>query len=238
MTLRDLLRPKNVADYTAELVASGQVATALDVGCGSYSHLSRFRPGVLTVGVDAHPEAIRTAERNDIHDAYVQADILKDDVSEVLAAKGFPPPFDLVSLYGVIEHLPRHLGFKILERCESLTKKYVILETPNGFVPQGPEFGNPFQRHLSGWFIHDFQSLGYRVFGTTGTRYLRGYMAEPTLRFPGGQFLEELATLLLRINRNPRHAFNLVAIKDIRGVQARHPEPPVGRPRSGSAAAL
>lgn len=214
-----------MADFTAELFASGEVKRALDVGCGQYSHLSRFRPKIMTVGVDAHPEAIKTAERNRVHDAYLEADILKDDVLETLASKGFSEPFDLVSLYGVIEHLPRHLGLKILERCESLTKKYVILETPNGFVPQGPEFGNPFQRHLSGWFVHDFQSLGYSVFGTTGTRYFRGYMAETTLSFPGGLFMEELATLLLRINRKPKHAFNLVAIKDVRGVQARHARP-------------
>ena len=34
--------------------------------------------------------------------------------------------------------------------------------------------------------------------------------------------LDEALTLLLRINRKPKHAFNLVAVKDVRGVPARH----------------
>jgi hypothetical protein len=93
---------------------------------------------------------------------------------------------------------------------------------PHGFVEQGPEFGNEFQRHLSAWFIHDFEGLGYKVYGTTGTRYLRGYMAGPKYSFPGCIILDELLTLLLRINTHPRHAFNLVAIKDVRGVSARY----------------
>ncbi len=227
-TLRSLLRPKCAADYTKELVASGEVKLALDIGCGHYSHLSQFRPAVTTVGVDAHPEAILRAKSNHVHDFYLESDILKDDVHERLGQIGVVEPFDLVALYGVIEHLPRKEGFQILERCEALTKKYVILETPNGFVPQGPEFGNQFQRHLSGWFIHDFSGLGYTVFGTTGTRYFRSYMAETTLRFPGGILLEELATLLLQINRSPKHAFNLVAIKDVRGVPARRSNPTAG----------
>ena len=58
--------------------------------------------------------------------------------------------------------------------------------------------------------------------GTTGTRYLRGYMAGPRYNFPGCLLLDEALTLLLRINRKPKHAFNLVAVKDVRGVPARH----------------
>ena len=119
------------------------------------------------------------------------------------------------------EHLPKSKGYEILERCEQLTSKYIILETPNGFVEQGPEFGNEFQRHLSGWFIHDFEGRGYRVHGTLGTRYFRGYAGGAKYDFPGCILLDEMLTLFLRVNRSPRHAFNLVAIKDVRGVPAR-----------------
>ena len=63
---------------------------------------------------------------------------------------------------------------------------------------------------------------GYTVHGTTGTHYLRGYMAGPRYNFPGCLLLDEALTLLLRINRKPKHAFNLVAVKDVRGVPARH----------------
>ena len=84
------------------------------------------------------------------------------------------------------------------------------------------EFGNEYQRHCSGWFIHEFEGHGYTVHGTTGTRYLRGYMAGPRYGFPGCLLLDEALTLVLRINRKPKHAFNLLAVKDVRGVPARH----------------
>ena len=148
-----------------------------------------------------------------IRDSYIQADILSDNLDAT---------FDLVTLYGLIEHLPKAKGFELLDRVERLSAKFILLETPHGFVPQGPEFGNDYQRHRSGWFIHEFEGHGYTVHGTTGTRYLRGYMAGPVYGFPGCLLLDEALTLLLRINRKPKHAFNLLAVKDVRGVPARH----------------
>jgi SAM-dependent methyltransferase len=219
--LRRRLRPYTVFDYTRNLIEKGDCRRALDIGCGSFSHLSAFRPSLVTVGVDAFPEAIEQARARNVHDDYIVADILKDDIEKILAKVRTLGVFDIVSLYGVIEHFPKQQGLEMLTRCEKLTSKYVILETPHGFVEQGPEFGNEFQRHLSGWFIHDFQGLGYKVYGTTGTRYLRDYMAGPKFEFPGCILLDELLTLSLRINTHPRHAFNLVAIKDVRGVPAR-----------------
>jgi SAM-dependent methyltransferase len=220
--LRQKLRPLTVSDYTKRLVATGECRLALDIGCGSYSHLTALRPQIRTVGIDAHPAAIERARERNVHDDYFIANVLKEDPETILKQTARLGAFDIVTLYGVIEHLPKRLGFELLERCEKLTSKYVILETPHGFVDQGPEFGNEFQRHLSGWFIHDFQGLGYNVYGTTGTRYLRGYMAGPKYSFPGSILLDELLTLALQINKHPQHAFNLVAIKDVRGVPARY----------------
>ena len=211
--LRQLLRPKSAADYTAQLVADGEIKTALDIGCGTSSHLNRLRPGVETTGLDAHADAIDLARERGVHDHYIQANILKDDIDE---------QFDLVTLYGLIEHLPKSDGLRLLDRVEKLSCKYILLETPHGCVPQGPEFGNEFQRHHSGWFIQEFEGRGYTVHGTTGTRHLRGYMAGPKYNFPGCLLCDELLTLLLRINRKPKHAFNLGAIKDVRGIPARH----------------
>ena len=129
--------------------------------------------------------------------------------------------FDLVTMYGVIEHLPKRQGFELLERCEAITKHFLLLETPNGFVPQGPEFGNEHQRHLSGWFGHDFVGLGYDVFGTTGCKYFHGYAGEFDPYFPGVVAVDAVLAWLLRAKKCYRHAFNLVAIKDVNGVPAR-----------------
>ncbi|MCX6881630.1 MAG: methyltransferase domain-containing protein [Verrucomicrobia bacterium] len=220
--IRKKLRPRTVFDYTAELVKGGDCKSGLDIGCGSHSDLSAFRPALRTVGIDAFPMAIEMARAKNLHDDYLVADILREDSTSILERVNNGEKFDIVSLYGVIEHVPKHLGFELLRRCEQLTSKYVILETPNGFVEQGPEFGNEFQRHLSGWFIHDFEGIGYENFGTTGTKYLRDYMAGPKYNFPMCITLDEVLTLLLRINKRPKHAFNLVALKDVRGTYARH----------------
>lgn len=207
-------------EHTARLVSSGEVRRAVDIGCGSSSHLQRFRPPLVTVGVDAFEAAVEASRSAGVHDHYRVIDLLKEDVATVLEPFG-GEKCDLVTLYGVIEHFPKAQGLALLERCERLTSKYILAETPNGFVEQGPEFGNEHQRHLSGWFVHDFEGLGYSVHGTTGTRYLRGYNADLKYGFRGAMTLDVVLSAALDVARRPRHAFNLLAIKDVRGVPAR-----------------
>jgi SAM-dependent methyltransferase len=207
-------------DYTKQIVERSECLLTLDVGCGSYSPLSQFRPRIQTVGLDAFPQAIEEARANGAHDRYVVADVLTKNLDDLLVNCG-GQKFDLVTLYDVIEHLPKRRGFELLERCEQLTSKYLLLQTPNGFLEQGPEHGNEHQRHLSGWFPHDFEGLGYKVYGTTGTKYLRGYAAGPKYDFPGWKTCDIVLARLLRTHRHPDRAFNLVAIKDVRGVSAR-----------------
>ncbi|MCS1408033.1 MAG: hypothetical protein M2R45_01198 [Verrucomicrobia subdivision 3 bacterium] len=211
-------------EHTARLIASGEVARALDVGCGEWSHLSGFRPGVWTAGVDVCEAAVARAKARGLHDAYLAADVLAVEPAEIVARLG-GEPFDLVTLYGVIEHLPKRQGFALLEQCEAITRRFVLLETLNGFVPQGPEFGNEHQRHLSGWFAHDFMGLGYEVFGTTGLKYLHGYAGEFRWRFSGVAVLDAALAWGLRADVRCRHAFNLLAVKDVRGVPARLSRP-------------
>ncbi len=215
-----------VLDYTEQIVNQSDCKIALDIGCGVSSHLSRFRPGIKTIGIDVDPESIEESRRCNVHDDYILADVIKmsaEELGDLAAEKIGERKFDLVSAYGVIEHLPKSEGWKLLEKCEQLTSKYVIMETPNGFVEQGPEFGNEFQRHLSGWFPEEFQGVGYRVYGTCGTKYLRGYMGEARLPLPGTLVFDGLLmTRLVGSQRRPRHAFNIVAVKDVRGVPARY----------------
>ena len=112
------------------------------------------------------------------------------------------------------------LGFELLEKCERLTCKYIMVITPNGFLEQGPEFGNEFQRHLSGWFAHDFESIAYTVHGSC-TKILRGYAFRPRYNFPGALKCDAVLAWLLRVDKNHHRAFSLIAIKDIRAVPAR-----------------
>ncbi|HWV98673.1 MAG TPA: class I SAM-dependent methyltransferase [Candidatus Acidoferrum sp.] len=215
-----LIGTRGHGDYIRAMVRSGECLTGLDIGCGQSSVLAPFRPPLRTVGLDAFEGAINEARARRQHDEYVLADVLKVDPETILERAG-RRPFDLVTLIDVIEHFPKRQGFELLERCERLSAKYVILVTPNGFLAQGPEYGNPYQRHLSGWFGHDFEGLGYTVRGMMGTRFLRGYAALPRYNFPGALELDWVLSWLLRAEKNYRRAFSLLAIKDVRGTPAR-----------------
>jgi hypothetical protein len=170
--------------------------------------------------LDAFEGAVAEARRRDQHDDYVLADVLNTSPETILERAG-ERPFDLVTFLDVIEHFPKRQGFELLERCERLTSKYIVVFTPNGFLEQGPEYGNVFQRHLSGWFPHDFEGLGYTVHGAIGAKVFRGYAGMLRYNFPGAASCDVLLAWLLRIQRRPHRAFSLIAIKDVRGIPAR-----------------
>jgi hypothetical protein len=194
-------------------------AAVLDIGCGSWSPLRGWLPDTRLIGVDAHEPALETAAANATHDHFVKADVL-DDIDTIRSVTAHED-IQLVVMLHVVEHVPKEAGFRLIDSVETLTSRFVVLETPNRFQPQGAEYGNEAQRHLSGWFQHDFEGRGYTVRGTAGTRALRGYSGAPKLSFRGGESLDFLLARLLFIERNPRFAYSLAAYKDVRGAPAR-----------------
>ncbi|MCX6926852.1 MAG: class I SAM-dependent methyltransferase [Verrucomicrobia bacterium] len=218
--LSHLVAPHSIGDHLQQIIQLGDCRTALDIGCGPSSFLNQFRPNLRTVGLDAFEGAIAEARRRGQHDDYVLADILTTSPEAILERAG-GRPFDLVTLFDVIEHFPRRQGLELLERCERLTSKFVVVHTPNGFLPQGPEYGNEFQRHLSGWFPCDFEGMAYTVHGTTGAKMFRGYAAGLRYNFPGAASCDVLLAGLLRIEKRPQRAFSLLAVKDVRGEPVR-----------------
>jgi len=210
----------SAADHISQLIEAGQCRTALDIGCGSSLLWQKFKPGLRTVGIDADLSSVEKARAANAHDQCVHANILELRVEDLLEIAGVGR-FDLVALIDVIEHVPKRRGFELLEKCEQLAAQCVIVQTPNGFLAQGPEHGNEFQRHLSGWFVHDFEGLGYTVRGATGPRFLHGYAGACRIKAPGMRWWHRLLSGALRIERNPTRAFSLVAWKDVRGVPAR-----------------
>lgn len=218
------LGTETVLDFTATLIAQNDIKIALDIGCGVSSHLTCFRHNIQTIGLDAH--TIETAKMNNVHDHYIVADIVNmpaEQIQEKIHQVAKVDKVDLVAMYGVIEHFTKFDGWELLKKVEKISSRFILIETPNGFVPQGPEFGNPFQRHLSGWFPHDFAGLGYNVYGSYGTKYMRGYMGEPRVRFPGARLLDDIfLTRLFNCRKHPQHAFNITAIKDLHGVEPKY----------------
>lgn len=153
-----------------QLVQQHNLRTGVDIGCGEFSILSPMRsPTFRTTGLDAFEATIAKCRAMNTHDDYICANFLEVDLEQ---------QFDVVVLNHVIEHFDRDTGFEVLRRLERMAKRIVYVGTPNGFIEQMGYGGNRFQRHLSGWFAHDFESRGYNVFGF-GPKFLRGVQGAP-----------------------------------------------------------
>lgn len=70
--------------------------------------------------------------------------------------------YDVVLLISVIEHMSREEALKLLTNIIG-KNKWVILSTPNGYMPSPEVYDNPFNEHISGFSIEDLQRLGLRV---------------------------------------------------------------------------
>ena len=71
------------------------------------------------------------------------------------------PNYDLILILGVIEHLEKGVGLNLLKKYKDKTKA-IVLVTPNGFHPQGPEWNNPLEEHKSGWTVKDLEGLDFK----------------------------------------------------------------------------
>lgn len=139
--------------------------TGLDVGCGETSVLAALRSrSFVSVGLDIGLPSVVEARRRNQHDAYLVADLRRLPLRE---------QFDVVVLSHIIEHFSHEEGLDVLRVAEALSRVLTYVETPFGFREQPALGGDPFQRHRSGWFPHDFEGRGYAVYGG-GLRGLRG----------------------------------------------------------------
>jgi len=154
--------PTSVRRLQSDLLDCGSV---LDLGCGPSSPLEYVKNIKHSVGVEAYEPYVERSRAKRIHSEYVVKNILDLDYQE--------GAFDAVILIGVLEHVDRELGNKVLELCAKWARKKVIVTTPNGFIPQKSLDGNPLQMHLSGWKVDDFKKLGYTVRGLCGLKLLR-----------------------------------------------------------------
>lgn len=194
-----------------KLVLADGCTSLLDVGCGERSPVALFAADIpYRVGVDAHLPSIEKSRAARIHSDYVVANVL--DIG-----KRFPPDsFDCVTLLEVIEHLPRSEGQALLEQCERIARKRVVLSTPNGFVEQPAVPGNPLQAHVSGWTVADFRNRGYEVTGIAGWKVLRGPLMRP--RWRPHALLGRIALLTEPwVEARPELAFQLLCVKETAG---------------------
>ncbi len=59
--------------------------------------------------------------------------------------------FNAVLLIDAIEHMSKQEALDVSALAETWASKRVIINSPNGFVPQSTLDANPLQKYLSGW---------------------------------------------------------------------------------------
>lgn len=183
--------------------------TLLDIGCGQHSPIHRFSKKLeYTVGVDAFEPAIEESKKLKIHSEYRVMDWRK------MGGEFQEKSFDCVCALDFIEHLSKEDGLKLIDFMERIARKKVIIFTPNGFLPQGVHYGNPFQVHLSGWGVDEMKDMGYSVIGIGGWKPLKGEVAK--IKWRPRFFWGKISLLSQPIVTNrPSIAFAILCIKDL-----------------------
>lgn len=178
--------------------------SVLDLGCGVNPAVSSLSEDIFKAGVDMVDENEIT---NNKLNKYYQINIL--DIEKEIKKKSF----DIVCAFGVIEHLTKENGLKLMKIAEDIAIKKVIIHTPNGFLPQHDE-DNPYQNHQSGWETEEFENKGYKITGMHGWKKLRG--SHGIIRYKPKYFWIPFADFTqLFLKNRPERAFQLFAIKEM-----------------------
>lgn len=136
-----------------------EIVSVLDVACG-LSFKSKYIPAQIRVGVDIHEEYFKHIEI-DVPYVVVKYDVRKLD--EIF----IPKSFDIVIALDIVEHLEKEESLKMMAYCEQIARKAVIIETPEGYVPQNMDIqghgADEWQTHRCGWEVEEFENMGYKV---------------------------------------------------------------------------
>jgi hypothetical protein len=127
-----------------------------------------------------------------------------------------PGSYDCVLASDLIEHLTKKEGLRLIKLMEKIAKKKVIIFTPNGFLPQGRLYNNPWQLHKSGWNIKEMRNMGYNVIGINGLKSLRKPFTQKngSYRFKPKFFWMIVSAMTQFFTRNhPKYAFHILCTK-------------------------
>jgi ubiquinone/menaquinone biosynthesis C-methylase UbiE len=195
--------------------AIGSPKTLLDLGCGSgdFSYDLFNSDNFQITGVELYPESIKLAKSKNIYSKIIKGDIVKLPI-------GLKKNYDVVLVSQAIEHLTKKKGYKAIQEWEKRAKK-VVISTPVGFVPfhqleLSEQDQNPYQKHLSGWEVRDFEKMGYKVYGQGwGFLYRNPFVKRiPGVFFPLINGLSFLLSPIVYIL--PQIAMYQIAVKEIR----------------------
>ena len=141
------------------LYPTQKISTILDVACG-LSLKSQYLKADIRVGVDIYRPYLAKIEAKVPYTTVVH-DVRRLD--EVFIERSF----DIVLMLDIIEHLEKEESLALLQTAERLAKVAVIIETPEGYVPQNIDIwghgGDEFQTHRCGWEKAELEGTGYQV---------------------------------------------------------------------------
>ena len=193
-------------------------STVLDLGCGPNSPVGALNYLSSRVGVEPFGPYLELAKSRGTHDQFHQKLITDLDFE--------PNSFDAVIMIDVVEHMTEEDGLNALRLAEKWARKKVIINSPNGYIPQKSLDGNSLQEHKSGWSYSKMKELGYVSRGLAGPKWLRQEVEAETMgddlmtsiRFRPRFFWFVIATLLQPIvYRIPQFAFSLMSVKSLSG---------------------
>ena len=150
---------KIFSDHSLWPFKDGEIISVLDVACG-LSLKSKYIPAQIRVGVDIYDEYFKHIE-TEVPYVVIKYDVRK--LNEIFQ----PKSFDLVIALDIIEHLDKNESLAMIAECERIARKAVILETPNGYIPQNLDVlghgGHTYQTHRCGWEPKELEDMGYKV---------------------------------------------------------------------------
>lgn len=134
-----------------------EINTVLDVACG-LSLKSKFSGASIIVGVDIHEPYLKAI------DCSIPYVVIKYDVRNIKDIF-LDESFDVVYAIDILEHLEENDSKELLNQCKRIARKAVVIETPNGYIPQNIDIqgfnAHEFQTHRCFWNVDKLEVEGF-----------------------------------------------------------------------------
>jgi hypothetical protein len=157
--------------WVADRVCARCPSSLLDVGAGAglWSMTLRHRlPGCVFIALE-------------VFEPYVDQFGLHERYDEIVVGDARTTPFpavDVVILGDVLEHMTHEDALSVWDKARRAARMAVFASVPLGEFPQGPEYGNNYERHLTTWTHPELRRLPGVVESAPG-RIVGVYEARP-----------------------------------------------------------
>lgn len=126
--------------------------SVLDIGFGRGKYgflIKEYYPDVLVDGLEVFDNYVTNLQKH-IYNKITIGSVFEEEI----------PKYDLYLLIDVVEHWDKDKAHKLI--AELIKKGKVLVSTPRSVAPQGAEYGNEWERHVSQWGGDDFERYPYK----------------------------------------------------------------------------